>query len=117
VDEKEEEIQSGCRDEIELLFYLFRTRLDIEKVKKVGSNIVVIDKREEGEKFDEERVRRDIGEYEITPKFVYLSDDTFSLNGCLALSRLECSKDLWLTDKEWQDYRLRVLKERLLFYI
>ncbi|KAI5159177.1 hypothetical protein NEAUS03_0090 [Nematocida ausubeli] len=38
-------------------------------------------------------------------------------NGVFALVNIEPSKDLWLTDKEWQSVGLRVLKEKVLFPI
>ena len=30
---------------------------------------------------------------------------------------LECSQELWMTAEEWRAVRLRILKERVLFYI
>ncbi|KAH9386340.1 uncharacterized protein NEMAJ01_1236 [Nematocida major] len=38
-------------------------------------------------------------------------------NGMFALTKIEPSKDLWLTDKEWKSVGLRVLKEKVLFFI
>lgn len=40
-----------------------------------------------------------------------------AISGARLFSNLESSKDLWMTDHEWRNVRLRVLKEKLLFYI
>ena len=37
--------------------------------------------------------------------------------GAFTLKELETSKELWLTNKEWELGRLRTLKEKILFYI
>lgn len=42
---------------------------------------------------------------------------TLGIRGAQLYSALECSKDCWMTAKEWQSVRLRVLKEKLLFFI
>ncbi|ELA42621.1 uncharacterized protein VICG_00373 [Vittaforma corneae ATCC 50505] len=40
-----------------------------------------------------------------------------AISGSQLFSNLESSKELWMTDHEWRSVRLRVLKEKLLFYI
>lgn len=40
-----------------------------------------------------------------------------AISGAQLFSSLEISKELWMTDHEWENGRLRVLKEKLLFYI
>lgn len=40
-----------------------------------------------------------------------------AFQGASTLSRLESAKEMWLTGKEWQEWRLRLLKEKVLFYI
>ncbi|KAI5185547.1 hypothetical protein NEHOM01_0906 [Nematocida homosporus] len=42
---------------------------------------------------------------------------TTAWRGLHALTNIEPAKDLWLTDKEWQSVRLRILKEKILFPI
>lgn len=37
--------------------------------------------------------------------------------GAQTFSSLDVARDLWMTDHEWRNARLRVLKEKLLFYI
>ncbi|ELQ75116.1 Actin-related protein [Trachipleistophora hominis] len=37
--------------------------------------------------------------------------------GAKDLMRIDVAKELWMTDKEWNATRLRVLKEKLLFYL
>ena len=40
-----------------------------------------------------------------------------ALSGARIFSNLEISKELWMTDYEWRIARIRILKEKLLFYI
>lgn len=40
-----------------------------------------------------------------------------ALRGAQTFVTLEVAKDLWMTDHEWRNARLRALKEKLLFYI
>lgn len=40
-----------------------------------------------------------------------------AISGAKLFSNLEISKELWMTDCEWRIARLRILKEKLLFYI
>lgn len=42
---------------------------------------------------------------------------SLAIKGAMLFNQLSCSKECWLTDKEWQAYRLRSLKEKLLFFI
>lgn len=39
------------------------------------------------------------------------------VSGAQIFFSLDCSKDLWMTDFEWRSGRIRILKEKLLFYI
>ncbi|KAI5189777.1 hypothetical protein NECID01_0683 [Nematocida sp. AWRm77] len=43
--------------------------------------------------------------------------ETIAWKGMHALTSIEPSKELWLTDKEWQSVGLRILKEKVLFSI
>ncbi|KAI5188782.1 hypothetical protein NEMIN01_0150 [Nematocida minor] len=50
--------------------------------------------------------------------FLYVSESEktqVAWNGLFALTNIEPSKDMWLTDKEWQSVGLRILKEKVLF--
>lgn len=40
-----------------------------------------------------------------------------AVRGADIFRRLDCSKECWMSDKEWQAVRLRVLKEKVLFFI
>lgn len=42
---------------------------------------------------------------------------SLAVRGADLFRRLECSKECWMTDREWQAVGLRVLKEKLLFFI
>ncbi|KAI4292616.1 hypothetical protein PAPHI01_1890 [Pancytospora philotis] len=47
-----------------------------------------------------------------------LEDHTaLAIKGASLFRQLDCSKECWLTDKEWQAFRLRSLKEKVLFFI
>jgi len=57
---------------------------------------------------------------EIKTNVTYLSKkeaEKVAWKGMFALTNIEPSKDLWLTDKEWESVGLRVLKEKILFPI
>ncbi|KAI5170364.1 hypothetical protein PAEPH01_1371 [Pancytospora epiphaga] len=40
-----------------------------------------------------------------------------AIKGADLFKRLDCSKECWMTDKEWAAVRIRALKEKLLFFI
>eukprot|EP00866_Antonospora_locustae_P002161 jgi/Antlo1/2161/2429 len=43
--------------------------------------------------------------------------DKKALDGTALLGTLDMCKDLWLSDCEWQDFGLRILKEKVLFHV
>lgn len=43
--------------------------------------------------------------------------DKRAMEGAALLSTLDVCKDFWLTDGEWQDFGLRILKEKVLFHV
>lgn len=43
--------------------------------------------------------------------------DKKALDGIALLGTLDICKDLWLSDCEWQDFGLRILKEKVLFHV
>lgn len=80
--------------------YLFNT----EKCEKISKNIICVD------------VNRD--EFYIGSLFIDYSDYiAMAIKGANTFVNLEISKDLWMNDHEWKNVRLRILKEKLLFYI
>lgn len=59
-----------------------------------------------------------IEEYHREAQVIHLTAaerEGLAWKGMHALTSIEPSKDLWLTDKEWQSVGLRVLKEKVLF--
>lgn len=69
-----------------------------EKAEKIAGHVYSVDTEFEG----------------ATP----LSDyHALAIRGAALFNALECSKECWMTDKEWQAVRLRALKEKLLFFI
>jgi hypothetical protein len=112
---KRSELES--KDVVENLVFMLKTSFSAEKIRKIGINILLVDNNlSELEK----RITLAMNEFEVAPKYHNLDKELPSMcayKGLLAFSKLDCSKDVWLTDKEWQSVRLRVLKEKLLFYV
>lgn len=69
-----------------------------EKGKRISENLYAI-----GTEFEGAEVLEDYYAIAIT--------------GARRFAALECSKETWLTDIEWNEWRLRLLKEKVLFYI
>lgn len=91
----------------------FVGRMGTEKIKKMFSNVICV----LGEKAEDvaEAVRREFGEASAVIEMSEEERNEKVLRGLHALSNLEISKELWLTDKEWNSVGLRVLKEKVLF--
>ncbi|KAM0677767.1 hypothetical protein BDAP_001616 [Binucleata daphniae] len=80
----------------------------MEKIKKIGGNIILV-----GD-FGTTEYNLNLG---FEPQYKIDKYNTSAIRGAFAFVTLDCSKEMWMTDKEWQSGRLRILKEKLLFYI
>jgi hypothetical protein len=87
-----------------------------EKMKRIGGRILVV--RHCEKIFDEEELAAAMKGIDVECKVVYPEDvENVILSGMATFSELDCAKDLWMTDKEWNSVGLRVLKEKVLFLI
>lgn len=86
------------------------TKYLYSKKKKVGENIyevrLLFDFNKEG---SDKKVEANTNKIDVT--LADLIEEAFILRN------LEVGKELWLTDKEWEIGRVRILKEKVLFYI
>lgn len=80
----------------------FKNRLNylfpLEKAEKIGESIFSI--------------KTDFQGSELLTDYVELG-----FKGAEIFRDLDCGKEIWLTDMEWRSARLRILKEKVLFYI
>ncbi|AFN83309.1 hypothetical protein EROM_070580 [Encephalitozoon romaleae SJ-2008] len=91
--------------------------LSKEKAKKIGSKVIVFNYGGMG--LSEECLGRAFEEYGINPEISMHEEPNESMitNVMVAFSGLDCVKEIWMTDKEWNGAGLRVLKEKVLFII
>lgn len=91
--------------------------LSMEKMRKVGSKVVVFGCGGGG--VSEERLRQVLGEYGVDAEVAVYDDpsDDMILSVMRVFAELECAKEMWMTDKEWNGMGLRILKEKVLFII
>lgn len=88
-----------------------------EKVRRIGSRILVF-KHCESE-VSEDILKQVVGSYGVQAEVV-LHDDSIEeviLDGMVKFADLECARDMWMTDREWNSVGLRILKEKVLFII
>ncbi|KAH9411156.1 putative actin-like protein [Ordospora pajunii] len=88
-----------------------------EKIKKIGSKVMVI-KHHECEVPEEElgACLERLGTH--TEIVVYEEPMDEAILGVMErFSNLDCIKEVWMTDKEWNSVGLRVLKEKVLFVV
>lgn len=104
--EKSEDIRFNSTDEEEN-FNLLLKNLGPEKEKKVTNVRIIVGEKTGTFLFE--------GDKDIT--LIRDVSGMCALRGALAFINLDCSKDMWLTDCEWYSAGLRLLKEKLLFYI
>jgi hypothetical protein len=87
-----------------------------DKMKRIGGRIFVVNHQEK--RLDEARLLAAMREIEVESKVVYPENiDNTILSGMATFSELECSKEMWMTDREWNSVGLRVLKEKILFVL
>ncbi|KAF7682792.1 Actin-related protein 8 [Astathelohania contejeani] len=112
IKEKAEKLESS--DVIENLMTMIG-RLSIEKRKKVISTVILVGSNENINNKIDEKFQAN----ELSTKYLFVNENDIeaSYNGANIFSNHECSKEIWLTDKEWQNVRLRILKEKVLFNI
>ncbi|WEL39005.1 actin-like protein [Encephalitozoon hellem] len=91
--------------------------LSKEKAKKIGGKVIVFNYGGVG--LSEECLSKAFEEYGISPEVSMYEEPNESMitNVMAAFSGLECVKEIWMTDKEWNNAGLRVLKEKVLFII
>lgn len=87
---------------------LLNSNFDTEKAKKIGSNVFLIGFKQEDLNFKD-------FDFEIKLRNDFSA--ICAIRGAFAFVNLDCAKEMWLTDKEWESAGLRILKEKLLFYI
>lgn len=104
--EKGEDILFKGTDEEENLNLLFQN-LGTEKEKKVSVVRIIVGNKDKSKL------------YECDENVSLIKDlaGMCALRGALAFINLDCSKEMWMTDVEWYNGGLRILKEKLLFYI
>lgn len=68
-----------------------------------------------------ENIKKEIADGTAPEETCYVLElddcDKKALEGAVLLGTLDICKDLWLSDCEWQDFGLRVLKEKVLFHV
>ncbi|TBU20303.1 putative actin-like microsporidial-specific protein [Hamiltosporidium tvaerminnensis] len=112
---------------LENIFFMIENDLSTEKIKKICTNFIFLRNFESNENFYENfctnlqnEINTKLSKYDVVPKFHVLEDNSLSLlayKGTNIFSSLECSKEIVMTDKEWNSFRLRILKEKVLFII
>ncbi|KAI5171728.1 hypothetical protein NEFER03_1033 [Nematocida sp. LUAm3] len=102
------------------VIYVTKDRIDAqsEQIDLVSAEEIEEEKKERKKTEEELEVEK------LLPSppsmFFHLSEEERNITawkGLYALTNIEPSKDLWLTDKEWKSVGLRVLKEKVLFPI
>ncbi|KAM0673068.1 hypothetical protein GVAV_003414 [Gurleya vavrai] len=105
---QEEKAKIKFYDVVDNFKTLLSFNFDAEKARKIGGNVILIG-------FNEDFDFQKNFDFEIKVKNDFYG---FSLlRGAFAFVNLECVKEMWLTDKEWEIGGIRILKEKLLFYI
>lgn len=112
-EETEEKIKAhSSKEHGNEIFFKFEKSNDFLKVFK--DRMRYLFKREQLEKISTKVYSFDID----IPEVEKLDNpEEQALLGAKIFSNLEISKELWMTDCEWRNTRLRILKEKLLFYI
>lgn len=90
--------------------------LSREKMKRIGSKVLVFSN---GGEISEDILKQKLKEFDVQAEVLVhdASMEETILSGMAVFSDLECVKDMWLTDKEWNSAGLRMLKEKVLFIV
>lgn len=105
---------SGCVCEamINRMAYAFSR----EKIRRIGSKIIVT--RHCDADVSEDVLRHAFRRYDVQPEIVFAeATEELVLSGMATFADLECARDMWMTDREWNSAGLRILKEKVLFII
>ncbi|ADM11821.1 uncharacterized protein Eint_070570 [Encephalitozoon intestinalis ATCC 50506] len=91
--------------------------LSKEKMKKIGGKVIVFNHG--GTLLSETSLKKVFEECGIYPEVCMYPDsaEDMIMNVMGVFSGLDCIKEMWMTDKEWNSTGLRILKEKVLFII
>ncbi|KAM0672148.1 hypothetical protein CWI42_080580 [Ordospora colligata] len=125
------ECHEGCDDHFKMHILMYDESGDLcsriyarlgyvltkEKIKKIGSKVMVI-KHNECE-VPEDELSACFERFGVHAEITVYEEpmDEAILGVMERFSNLDCMKEVWMTDKEWNSVGLRVLKEKVLFVI